>query len=244
MSPLGRLVGRVREQLAELGESIAGNAAQRALDHDIRETDARLHEWRASLAGLQASRFTAQERTDAAIAGILQREAQALAALQAGKPALAREVALAIAQLEQARDDEQAYIGHLEGRIQQMRQLIEQGETALRRLRHRLDVLRATETVQRAQEAVAGRQAGGEGHPPTALEALRRVRGRAAAAPGPDLPPLPLEDPELDAKLREAGILERDARAELVLARLAERLEPERRPTRRSRAPLPSRDTP
>ncbi|HEU0305442.1 MAG TPA: hypothetical protein VFR30_00570, partial [Lysobacter sp.] len=83
MSALTRIFGRVREQLAEIGESIAGDQAQRELDDGIRDTDTRLHEWRADLAAFKAKRLTTQERIDGAVATIVQREAQALAALRA-----------------------------------------------------------------------------------------------------------------------------------------------------------------
>ena len=227
MSALTRIFGRVREQLAELSESIVPNQAQRELDEDIRASDARLHEWRAGLAELQARRFTALERADANVAAIVQREAQALASLQAGKPALAREVAAAIVQLEQARDDEQAFVAQLDLRIVQLRHLIEEGENSLRRLQLQLDALRAAETVQRAQETVAGRQPGPGTLPQNAIESLLRARRQTPLrqdASDTATTADPGVDADLDARLLAAGIDERDARARLVLDRLAQRL--------------------
>ncbi len=226
MSALSRIFGRVREQLAELSESIVPNQAQRDLDEDIRASDARLHEWRAGLAELQARRFTALERIDATVAAIVQREAQALASLQAGKHALAEEVAAAIVQLEQARDDEQAFVAQLDARIVQLRHLIEEGENSLRRLQLQLDALRAAETVQRAQETVAGRQPGRSSLPQNAIESLLRARRQGPrqdandAGTASDL----ASDSDLDARLLAEGIDERNARARLVLDRLTQRL--------------------
>ncbi|HEY0504162.1 MAG TPA: PspA/IM30 family protein [Lysobacter sp.] len=232
MSALARIFGRVREQLAELGEAIVPNPAQRDLDEAIRASDARLHEWRGALAELQARRFTAQERIDHAIAAIVQREAQALASLQAGKRPLAEEVAAAIVQLEQARDDEQAFVAQLDSRIAQMRHVIEEGENGLRRLQLQLDALRAAETVQRAQETVAGRQSGGSATlPQNAIESLLRARRRGAAMPAPGAAAEQAGDPDLDARLLAEGIDERNARARLVLDRLAQRLGDASHPT-------------
>jgi phage shock protein A len=225
MKAFTRIFGQVREQLAELGETIAGHQAQRDLDEEIRDTDAHLHEWRANLAGFQAKRFTAQERIDSTTVAITQREAQALAALQAGKTALAREVAAAVVQLEEARDEEHAFVARLEEWMAQMRHLIDQGESSLRRLQHQLDALRAAETLQRAQETVAGRQAGATTLPQTAIESLLRARrqGAAAVQDGDRNAPV-ATNPELDAKLEAAGINERDARTQLVLDRIGKRL--------------------
>lgn len=241
MSALARIFGRVREQLVELGESIAGNQAQRELDEDIRETDARLRELRVGLASLQAKRITAQERIDATIASILQREAQALATLETGQDALAWDVAAAIVQLEQVRDDEQSFVARLDEQILQMRHLVEQGENGLRRLQHQLDVMRAAETVQRAQETIAGRHQGEALLPQTAVESLLRARRQHApadisdeghaASPG---------NPDLDARLEAAGIDERDARAQLVLDRIGQRLAETARPAGRRARTSPS----
>lgn len=225
MNAFSRMFGRVREQLAELGESIVSNQAQRELDEDIRETDTHLRELRASLAAMQARRVTAQERLDAAIASILQREAQALASLEAGKPALARDVATAIVLLEQSRDDEQGFLAQLDDQATQLRFLIEQGENNLRRLQHRLDVLRTAETVQRAQEIIAGRQQGPSALPQTAVESLLRARQQQSATEAtPSARDTDVGNADLDARLEAAGIDERNARAQLVLDRIGQRL--------------------
>jgi phage shock protein A len=242
MNAFSRMFGRVREQLVELGESIAGSQAQRELDEDIRETDTHLRELRASLAAVLARRVTAQERHDAAIASILQREAQALASLEAGKPVLAREVAAAIVLLEQSRDDEQGFIAQLDEQASQLRFLIEQGENGLRRLQHQLDVLRTAETVQRAQETIAGRQRGPHALPQTAVESLLRARqqqpAREATAAERDAD---LGDSDLDARLEAAGIDDRNARTQLVLDRIGQRLLDARHPDTHETSPSAGR---
>lgn len=240
MSTLARIFDRVRGQLAELGESIAGNLAQRELDEDIRTTDARLRELRAGLASLHAKRIGAQERIDVAVAAILQREAQALAALEVGEDALAHEVAAAIVQLEETCSDELAFMQQLAQQATQMRHLVEQAENALRRLQHQLDVLRAAETVQRAQETVAGRHSGEVSLPQTAVESLLRARRQHADTDAPEAEPDPQADPaDLDARLRAAGIDDRNARAQRVLERIGQRLPPLARPQARRAKPAP-----
>ena len=216
MSSLGKLVGRVREQLSEIGEAIAGNAADRALEEQIRLADGQLRTWRASLAELKARHLAASERRDADAATILQREAQAAAALQAGEDALALEVAREIDRLELARDDEAALITHLDACIAQLVPLVEQGERHLRRLRHQIDVLHAAQTVQ---ESVAGRACSSVPPPRTAIDSLMRARRRHGAAPiDIDSAGIPSAD-ALDIKLHDAGLDQR-ARLDAILARI------------------------
>ncbi|WP_133499363.1 PspA/IM30 family protein [Cognatilysobacter terrigena] len=230
MNPFSRLMGRVREQLVELGESLAGSQAERSLDDRIRRADDQLREWRASLAEFRAKHMAAKERHDATIAIVLQREAQTAVALQAGQDALATEVAAEIDRLEQARDDEAELMGHLDACIAQMTPLVEQGERQLRRLRHQLDVLRAAHAVQRAQEAVAGRGDGDAVRPQTALDSLARVRRQHEAASAPECAAVDTSstgadtDP-LDAKLQDAGV-DRRARIDAILARIRASAEP------------------
>lgn len=240
MNALARIFGRVREQLAELTESIAGNQAQRELDEDIRGIDERVRELRVGLASLQAKRVTAQERIEVAVASILQREAQAMATLGAGKDALAREVASAIVQLEQVRDEELAFVLQLDAQIAQMRLLVEHGENSLRRLQHQLDVLRAAETVQRAQETIASRQQGEMPLPQTAVESLLRARRQQAATETPDEGGSRTDAAaDLDARLQAAGIDARDARAQLVLDRIGQRMADAARPPARRAGTTP-----
>ena len=219
MSSLGKLVGRVREHLSEIGEAIAGSAADRALEEQIRLADGQLRTWRASLAELKARQLAASERRDAAAATVLQREAQAAAALQAGEDALALEVAREIDRLELARDDEAALIAHLDACIAQLAPLVEQGERHLRRLRHQIDVLHAAQTVQRAQASVAGRACGSAQPPRTAIDSLMRARRRHDAA-SIDIDAADIASADaLDIKLHDAGLDQR-ARLDAILARI------------------------
>jgi phage shock protein A len=225
MSALSRLFARARDEIAGLGDAIAGSHAQRIVDQEIRETDAQLHEWRAQLAHFQANRFTARERRTATIDAIAAREGQGVLALQAGNAALAREVAAAIVALEQQRESEDAQLAQVEDHIAQMQRVVGQGEDHLRRLRHQLDTIRATESIQRAQQAVARRQDGMSNVLQTALASADRLRARtqppAQGAVHEDV----LQDAfsDLDDKLRRAGILDVDLRTDAVLERIQAR---------------------
>lgn len=226
MSALARLFERARAEFAGLGEALAGNHAQRIIDQEIRETDALLHGWRQELDALQARRYVARERADAVANAIEEREAQAVLALQAGDPALARDVAAAIVLLETQRDEENARVSDFDANIAQMRRVVSQSENTLRRLRHQFDTLRATESVQRAQEAVARRTPGNDGVLRTALDAAERAKQTQSAAHNLATPDSAIDAAfaELDARLRRAGIGDVDLRTEAVMQRIQARL--------------------
>jgi len=146
-------------------------------------------------------------------------------ALQAGNDTLAREVAAAIVALEQQRESEDAQLAQVEDHIAQMQRVVGQGEDHLRRLRHQLDTIRATESIQRAQQAVARRQDGMSNVLQTALASADRLRARTQPpAPGAAHEDV-LQDAfaDLDEKLRRAGILDLDLRTDAVLERIQAR---------------------
>ena len=152
-------------------------------------------------------------------------EGYALKALKSGDDTLARAVATKVAQLEGERDARAEEAGRHKARIETARKAIAQRESAIRRLHQQVDTVRATESMQRAQAAVANRHLGTDTRLQTALQALERIRRRQAErgarleveAEAND------EDALLD-KLRRAGILDaKDDGAEAVLARLKRR---------------------
>jgi len=227
MSALLRLFERARAEIAGIGEAIAGSQAQRIVDQEIRATDAQLHGWRHELDALQAQRYVARERVDAANAAIEEREAQAVLALQAGDPDLARDVAAAIVLLESQREEHVRRAADVDENIGHMRRVVTQSENTLRRLRHQLDTIRATESVQRAQQAVANRGAG-EGVLRTALDAAARMKQGASNPQAGIDSGVQIESAfaELDARLRRAGIGEGDLRTEAVMQRIQARATP------------------
>jgi phage shock protein A len=225
MSALLRLFERARAEIAGIGDALAGSHAQRVVDQEIRATDAQLHGWRQELDALLAQRYVAHERLAASAQAIDEREAQAVLALQAGDPALARDVAAAIVLIESQRDEHTRQVADFDEHIAQMRRVMTQSENTLRRLHHQLDTIRATESVQRAQEAVARRGAG-EGALRTALDAAERAKHATPATRETILGDTQIESAfaELDARLRRAGIGDTDLRTETVMQRIQARV--------------------
>lgn len=222
-----RLVTAVRGGVNELGEAIADTQALRILDQEIRDNDAELHRVRTALAETMARYKVAQEHLAAANAKMDEYEGYALKALKAGEDALLREIAAKIALLEIERDGHASQVSGYADGIANLRKVAAQYETNIKRLKQQVDTVRATESVQRAQVAVAQRREGSDVRVRTALDSLERIKRRQAersaqleAAEAIAGDP---HDDALDAKLRQAGIIADDDRAEAVLARLKQK---------------------
>lgn len=223
-----KLLTSVRAGAQELGEAWADSQALRILDQEIRDCDIELRQSRESLAHLIA-RHTLAERALAQSADrIAEYEGYAVKALESGEEALAREVADKIAALESARGDEDAHLRQLAASVAELRKAVAMAEGNIRRLKQQLDTVKATESMQRAQAAVAQRYAGPQNRLQTAVDSLARIKQKQAerGARMEAAAELARHDggDALDRKLRDAGIMPDDAGAEAVLARLRQKL--------------------
>jgi phage shock protein A len=224
-----RLVTAVRGGVNELGEAIAETQALRILDQEIRDNDSELHRVRATLAETMARCKVAQEHLAAANTAIGEYEGYARKALKAGEDALLREIAAKISLLEIERDGHATRARDYADGIAHLRKVAAQFEANIKRLKQQVDTVRATESVQRAQAAVAQRREGSDVRVRTALDSLERIKRRQAER-GAQLQAAEAlaggrDDDALDAKLRRAGILAEDNGVDAVLARLKKNIE-------------------
>lgn len=222
-----RLVTAVRGGVTGLGEAIADSQALRILDEEIRDNDAELRRVRTTLAETMARCKVAQERLAAANAKLVEYEGYALKALKSGEEQLARDVAGHIALIEIERDGHARRVSEHTDGIAHLRKVAAQFEATIGRLKQQVDTVRATETVQRAQAAMASRRRDADGRVRTALDSLERVKRRQAER-DIKLDAARVEDDEaldasLEARLRRAGIIAEEDRTEAVLSRLKDR---------------------
>jgi len=227
MNIWSKLMTALRGGVHEAGESLIDGQALRILDQEIRDADYELKRSRESLAEIMARHKLASDELTATKTKIAEYESYALKALAAGDETLAREVAAKIATLEHTRDDEsrqqQAFANH----IADLRKAIVLAESNIRRLKQQVDTVKATESVQRAQAAVADRYGGSQSRLQTAVESLERIKRRQAERgarmeAAAELAKEEGQDP-LERKLREAGIIADDASADTVLSRLRQK---------------------
>lgn len=232
MNVWSKLLTALRGGANEVGEAVVDGQALRILDQEIRDADLELRKSKEALAEIMAKQKLASDRLDKSTAKIAEYEQYALKALDAGNESLAKDVAEKIANLEaeQASDREQA--DGFAASVAQLRKAVTQAEGHIKRLKQQVDTVKATESVQKAQMAVAQRYGGSQAKLHTAVESLERIKQKQAERAAKmeasaELAATSAPDDALDVKLRAAGIVADNASADSVLARLKSRAKPE-----------------
>ena len=227
MSVWSKLLTALRGGAHEAGEALVDSQALRILDQEIRDADDDLRKSREALAGIMAKEKLAQARLADTRSQIANNEGYATRALEQGDETLALEVAGRIATLEAQLGEEQQLADQLGNSASQLRDAINQAESHIRRLKQQADTVKATESVQRAQTAVAERYQGTDSRLQTALDSLERIKQqqaeRSARLEAASEIARDSNGDSLNQRLRQAGILTETQSADSVLARLKAR---------------------
>ena len=227
MSVWSKLLTALRGGAHEAGEALVDSQALRILDQEIRDADDDLRKSREALAGLMAKEKLALARLADTRSQIANNEGYATRALDQGDETLALEVAGRIATLEAQLGEEQQLADQLGNSASQLRDAINQAESHIRRLKQQADTVKATESVQRAQTAVAERYQGTDSRLQTALDSLERIKQqqaeRSARLEAASEIARDSNGDSLNQRLRQAGILTETQSADSVLARLKAR---------------------
>ena len=228
MNVWSKLLTALRGGANEAGEALVDSQALRILDQEIRDADQELRKSKEALAEIMARQKLAAERADATAAKVAEYESYALKALEAGNESLAQEVAQKIANLENDLVVEREQADGFAASVAQLRKAVTQAEGNIKHLKQQVDTVKATESVQKAQQAVAQRYGGSQSKLHTAVESLERIKQKQAERAAKmqaaaELASTGSPDDDLDAKLREAGIVAGSTSADNVLARLKDR---------------------
>ena len=137
------------------------------------------------------------------------------------------EISEKIAGIETELAGEEGLAKSFSGSEAQLRRAVSQTEANLKRLKHQVDTVKATEKVQRAQAAVAARHSGTGSNMRSAVDSLERLKTKQAERSAKFEAASELasstEEASLDAKLKAAGIVDGGASGNDVLARLKAR---------------------
>ena len=162
MNVWSKLLTAMRGGAQEAGEALVDSQALRILDQEIRDADAELHRSREALANIMAKQKLAADKLSKVSARIAEYEQYALKALESGNETLAREVAEKIAGLENEAKLESEQAEAYANSVANLRQAVQQAEGNIKRLKQQVDVVKATESVQKAQLAVSQRYGGSQ----------------------------------------------------------------------------------
>ncbi len=227
MSMLAKLSALFRGTAHEAGQSVVDANALKILDQEIRDADTAQGKARDDLASLVARRRMAENELKSFGDQIAKYESSVRAALSQGKEDLAREVAGRIAELETEIGSRGPLIGGMKEAEARLRTAISTTDQKIETLRREIDIVKVNDSVQKAQTSVALQSAGAHSRIGSAADSLQRIKQRQAIQEERLRVGQEFEDKrtgaDLDAKLRDAGILPGHASADDVLARLTAR---------------------
>lgn len=227
MNIWAKMITALRGGATEVGEAIVDTQALRILDQEVRDASDELRQCKDSLAAIIARQKLAEEKCQQLREQITRHEGYATQALGKGEETLALEVAQKIADLENQLRSEETSAREFAASATQLRDAVKQAEQNIKRLKQQVDTVKATESVQRAQAAVAERHSGSNSRLQTAMESLERIKEKQAhkSAQMKAASELAQETSEdgLQRKLEQAGIVSSGSSAQEILARLKQK---------------------
>lgn len=224
MNLWSKMLTALRGGAHEAGEAIVDTQALRILDQEIRDASDELKRSRESLVAIIAQQKVAEEKVSKLRQEIAEYEGYAAQALEKSDEALALEVAGKIADLETALASEANAAQGFEQNASKLKASISLADNNIKRMKQQVDTVKATESVQRAQESVSQRYAGSNSKLQTAMDSLERLKEKQALKAAELQASEELhnsgQEQTLQEKLQQAGITSSGPQASDILERI------------------------
>ncbi len=223
MSVWKKLITAVKGGANEAAQAAVDSQAIRILEQEIREAKEELRKSDHARTQILAKRKLSQQKIDSFNASISEYEAHARKAVDSDRQ-LALDCAQKVSDLKEEREQEQTYLDQFHKSEKQLAGNIQQAKANLRRLEQQVDMVKATESVQKAQVAVSSRHMGANSKMKTATESLSRIqeKQKMRSAELEAAEELASEDSntDLEKRLSEAGIKGGKSSADDELSRI------------------------
>ncbi|MCK5830291.1 MAG: PspA/IM30 family protein [Methylococcales bacterium] len=224
MKTLSKLFTAIKGATNELGETIVDTQAIRIMEQEIREARKNMDFARENLIEVLADQKAVQREIKKLQEAISQHEEYAEKALDQNDEALAMEVAGKIAELtnqfETQSDMEQNYIKQTSN----LKQTIATTENNIKAVDRELAIVKTTENVQKANEAIADKFSGSNSSLCSATDSLERIKAKQQKRKDCMQAAKEIHQQEqgsdLQVKLTQAGIVGSESSAESILAKL------------------------
>lgn len=175
MSVWRKLVTAIKGGATEAAQSVVDSQAIRILEQEIREAKDELRKSDHARTQILAKCKLAQQKVDSLQGSIEQYEAHARKAIDNDRQ-LALDCAQKVADLKTEQGTEKSYLDQFRQSEKQLANNINQAKANLKRLEQQVDMVKATESVQKAQVAVSSRHLGANSKMKTATESLSRIQ--------------------------------------------------------------------
>lgn len=224
MSVWNKLFTALRGNINNAAEAVADSQALTILDEEMRQTEKEIRSSEQALTGIIAKEKLAGSKIADIQASITEHEGYALMAIEKGDESLALEVAEKIAEFETQLETEQQFLQQVSTSVAQLRKDLKESKNSLRLMKQQVDTVKATASVQKAQESLATGHLSTNSKMKTASESLARLKQKQAHR-GAEIEAAremaSAEDGgDLKARLKSAGITPGNAGANDILARI------------------------
>lgn len=223
MSVWKKLVTAIKGGANEAAQSVVDSQAIRILEQEIREAKEELRKSDHARTQILAKCKLAQQKVSSLEKSIEEYEAHARKAVDSDRQ-LALDCAQKVSDLRAEQDSEQTYLDQFQQSEKKLANNINQAKANLRRLEQQVDMVKATESVQKAQVAVSSRHMGANSKMKTATESLQRIQEKqnlrnAELEAAEELASNESTD-DLEKRLADAGIKGGNSSADDELARI------------------------
>ncbi|MBF7074812.1 PspA/IM30 family protein [Glaciecola sp. MH2013] len=175
MSVWKKLFTAVKGTATEAAQAVVDSQAIKILEQEIREAKDELRKSDHARTQILAKCKLAQQKVDGLNKSIAEYEAHARKAADTDRE-LALDCAKRVAELRSQLETEQTYLEQFKKSEKQLAGNIGTAKNNLRRLEQQVDMIKATESVQRAQVAVSSSHMGANSKMKTATESLSRIQ--------------------------------------------------------------------
>lgn len=224
MNILSKFLTALRGVASEAGEAIVDAHGVRILEQEIRDAKEHLRRAKENLTEVIAEQMAVQRKVNNLQESIKEHERYAEQALEKNNESLALEIAEKIAASSNELDAQTAIAASLNSNIAALKNAITAAERNIQGMDRELTLVKTTESVHKANAAVAARFSGSRSSLLSATESLERIKAKQQKKADQMQAALAIQQEEngdqLQAKLQDAGIITKQATAAAVLERL------------------------
>mgnify|MGYP002525043749 CR=1 FL=1 len=224
MSIFKKLITAVRGGATEVGEAIIDSQAIRILEQELRDSKVALDAAKTGLTAIMAEKMGVDRKVKDLKQKIKEHETYALQAMAKGDESLALDVANKIAEFEHDLNIQQGILEGYESKVSSLKTTIRQTERNIQAMDREVSVVKITQKVQKANDMAAAKFSGANSSLSSATASLERIKARQQKREDQATAALELESEDngddLQARLKNAGIVDSGSSASSILERL------------------------
>lgn len=224
MSVLRKILTALRGGAREIGQSIVDANSIRIFEQEIKEAEHELEKAKRDLTQVMAKDMQAARKIENLTQDIEKYERYATSALDKGEEGLALEIAQKMAEIQGELDIQRKAQASFAAHTQRLKGMMKKTTQALADMQRQLVMVKTTESVQKAATAITNNHASGSSKLLTAKESLDRIKQKQEdlddrLKAGEQLQG-EYDGKDLEARMREAGIVEDTSKARDILEKL------------------------